>query len=42
MAEERAPQGFSHVNDVIPQETLERISLRYKRLAGFDKDALRA
>jgi 2-polyprenyl-6-methoxyphenol hydroxylase-like FAD-dependent oxidoreductase len=41
MAEERAPQGFAHVNDVIPQETLEAISLRYKRLAGFDKDALR-
>lgn len=41
MAEERAPQGFQHINDVIPQETLEAISLRYKRLAGFDKDSLR-
>jgi 5-methylphenazine-1-carboxylate 1-monooxygenase len=42
MAEERAPQGFRHVNDVIPQETLEAISLRYKRLAGFDKDTLKS
>jgi 2-polyprenyl-6-methoxyphenol hydroxylase-like FAD-dependent oxidoreductase len=42
MAEERAPQGFRHINDVIPQATLEEISLRYKRLAGFDRDALRA
>ena len=42
LAEERAPQGFKHVNDVIPQEKLEEISLKYKRLAGFDKDSLRA
>lgn len=42
IAEERAPQGFNHVNDVIPQETLESISLRYKRLAGFDKDSVRS
>ncbi|GIZ50193.1 flavin-dependent oxidoreductase [Noviherbaspirillum aridicola] len=42
MAEERAPDGFRHVNDVIPQETLEAISLRYKRLAGFDKDTLKS
>ncbi|MES2069494.1 MAG: flavin-dependent oxidoreductase [Pseudomonadota bacterium] len=42
MAEERAPQGFQHVNDVIPQAKLEEISLKYKRLAGFDKDSLRA
>jgi 2-polyprenyl-6-methoxyphenol hydroxylase-like FAD-dependent oxidoreductase len=39
-AEERAPGGFAHINDVIPQEQLEAISLRYKRLAGFDKDSL--
>lgn len=41
MAEERAPQGFARIDDVIPREKLEEISLRYKRLAGFDKDALR-
>ncbi|MEC4722328.1 flavin-dependent oxidoreductase [Noviherbaspirillum sp. CPCC 100848] len=42
LAEERAPHGFKNVNDVIPQQTLESISLRYKRLAGFDKDSLRS
>lgn len=42
MAEERAPAGFANVNDIIPKEQLEAISLRYKRLAGFDKDTLSA
>lgn len=40
IAEERAPNGFAHVNDVIPQEELEGISARYKQLAGFDKSQL--
>lgn len=42
LAEERAPHGFKHVNDVITQSELDAISLRYKRLAGFDKDVLSA
>lgn len=42
IAEERAPNGFTNINDVIPREQLEAISLRYKRLAGFDKDSLAA
>jgi hypothetical protein len=42
MAEERAPQGFTDIDKVIPRAKLEEISLRYKRLAGFDKDSLRA
>ncbi len=42
MAESRAPQGFDHIDEVIPRATLEAISLRYKRLAGFDKDSLKA
>ncbi|MVW70312.1 flavin-dependent oxidoreductase [Bordetella sp. 15P40C-2] len=41
MAEDRAPDGFAHINDIIPQETLQAISLRYKQLAGFDPAALR-
>lgn len=41
LAEERAPNGFVDIGDVIPRQKLEEISLRYKRLAGFDKDALR-
>ncbi|MFZ6871803.1 flavin-dependent oxidoreductase [Undibacterium sp. Di27W] len=40
MAEERAPLGFTDVNEVIAQAELEAISLRYKRLAGFDKEAM--
>ena len=35
LAEERAPEGFKHVNDVIPQAELEAISARYKQTAGF-------
>jgi 2-polyprenyl-6-methoxyphenol hydroxylase-like FAD-dependent oxidoreductase len=35
IAEERAPQGFKHVNDVIPQVELEEIAARYKQTAGF-------
>lgn len=42
MAHERAPDGFAHINDVIPQEVLEEVSLRYKRAAGFDPSKLKA
>jgi 5-methylphenazine-1-carboxylate 1-monooxygenase len=38
IAEERAPGGFKNINDVIPQEELETIAARYKKLAGFDKE----
>lgn len=41
MAEERAPQGFADINDVISGEELAAVSLRYKQLAGFDPAALR-
>ena len=37
LAEERAPGGFKHVHDVIPQAELEAISARYKQTAGFAK-----
>jgi 5-methylphenazine-1-carboxylate 1-monooxygenase len=40
MAEERAPQGFKEIGQVIAHNELEEISLRYKRLAGFDKQSL--
>ncbi len=42
MAEERAPQGFKDISQVIAQNELEEISLRYKRLAGFDKQSLQS
>jgi 2-polyprenyl-6-methoxyphenol hydroxylase-like FAD-dependent oxidoreductase len=35
IAHERAPNGFKHVNDVIPQAELEEIAARYKQTAGF-------
>jgi 2-polyprenyl-6-methoxyphenol hydroxylase-like FAD-dependent oxidoreductase len=38
IAEERAPQGFANVHDVIPREELEAISARYKQLAGFARE----
>jgi 5-methylphenazine-1-carboxylate 1-monooxygenase len=40
LAEARAPEGFSNVNDVISRSELEEISNRYKALAGFDVKAL--
>ena len=40
LAEQRAPNGFSDIGDVVPRSELEAISMRYKRLAGFDKDTL--
>ena len=42
LAEERAPNGFAHVHDVIPAAELDAIAARYKRLAGFDLATLRA
>lgn len=38
LAEQRAPNGFSNVHDVIPQAELEAISARYKQLAGFSRE----
>ena len=40
IAEERAPDGFKNIYDVIPQEELELIAKQYKKLAGFDKEML--
>lgn len=40
MAEQRAPNGFTNIEQVIPLAEREAISLRYKRLAGFDKQSL--
>lgn len=36
VAYERAPNGFKHINDIIPQEELEGIGLAYKAIAGFE------
>jgi 2-polyprenyl-6-methoxyphenol hydroxylase-like FAD-dependent oxidoreductase len=41
IAEQRAPQGFAHIHDVMPREELEGIAARYKQVAGFTKDQVR-
>jgi 5-methylphenazine-1-carboxylate 1-monooxygenase len=40
LAEQRAPDGFTTVEDVIPRRELERISLGYKIEAGLEPEAL--
>jgi 2-polyprenyl-6-methoxyphenol hydroxylase-like FAD-dependent oxidoreductase len=40
LAEERAPDGFAHIEDVIPREELEAIANRYKQTAGFDRETV--
>lgn len=42
IAEERAPNGFRHIHDVMSQEELEEIAARYKQTAGFNVDAVNA
>ncbi|MGW4132322.1 flavin-dependent oxidoreductase [Amycolatopsis japonica] len=39
LAHQRAPCGFSDINDVIPASELEQISADYAQIAGFDPDA---
>jgi 5-methylphenazine-1-carboxylate 1-monooxygenase len=40
MVEERAPDGFTNLYDVISREELEEVSRNYKLAAGFDKETL--
>jgi hypothetical protein len=40
MAEERAPEGFKNIYDVIPKEELEAIGTIYKKVAGFEMDSV--
>lgn len=40
IAEERAPQGFSDIESVIPLAEREAIAARYKMVAGFDRDSV--
>lgn len=42
MVEERAPNGFKVVTDVLTQQELEGIANNYKRVAGFQVEALNA
>lgn len=40
LAEERSPNGFSSIYDIIPQEELEDIGRVYKKIAGFEIDGV--
>ena len=40
MAEERAPNGFADIDDVIPRQELAEIALSFKVAAGFDPESL--
>src|SRR3569833_3913327 len=42
LVEERAPNGFAKVADVLTNEELEGIAANYKKVAGFQDDALNA
>jgi hypothetical protein len=40
IVEQRAPDGFADLDAVISREELEEMTRSYKRMAGFDPDAL--
>jgi len=42
LVEERAPDGFNVVTDVLSQQELEDVANTYKKVAGFQVDALNA
>jgi hypothetical protein len=42
IVEERAPNGFTLLSDVISYRELEEIANRYKAIAGFDRARLNA
>lgn len=42
MVEERAPDGFERLEDVIGRDELEAVAARYKQVAGFDREKLNA
>lgn len=40
LAEERAPEGFKSVHDIISKEELDGVGAMYKALAGFETEAV--
>lgn len=40
IVEDRAPDGFKNLYDVISQKELEEVADHYKRIAGFEKETL--
>jgi hypothetical protein len=41
-AEERAPDGFKNINDVLTKDELESAAINFKKAGGFDVDAVNA
>jgi len=40
LAEERAPNGFENVHDIIPKDELDGVGKAYKAVAGFERDSV--
>ena len=40
MVEERAPDGFADLEQVMPLREREEVAARYKQTAGFDRETL--
>ena len=40
IVEQRAPDGFTNLDDIVSQQELDEISRAYKRTAGFDPETL--
>jgi hypothetical protein len=40
VAEERAPQSFRDINDIIPPQELDEIGKAYKAIAGFEMESV--
>jgi len=40
LVEQRARDGFTHIEDVLSEQELQETAGSYKRIAGFDKDVL--
>ena len=42
VVEERAPEGFATIEDILSHKELEQTAQAYKQLAGFDVESLNA
>ena len=40
LAEERAPDGFENIEEVVPLAERQAIAAQYKQVAGFSKEAI--
>jgi hypothetical protein len=40
LVEQRAPNGFTRIEDVMTDDELDSIAMQYRKTAGFDTEAL--